>query len=121
MLQRHLMADHITPPGSFVSSILTPPPTGGKAISNVSLLIDTFQRHRKGYRPDPWIVYPLAPGAYTELLRRLRFDIDLEEYVRHRVRYDYDPRRSVLTIRMPTPLHEIFCAEVAGEGRASAG
>lgn len=80
------MADHITPPGSFVSSILTPPPTGGKAISNVSLLIDTFQRHRKGYRPDPWIVYPLAPGAYTELLRRLRFDIDLEEYVRHRVR-----------------------------------
>ncbi|KAH3055757.1 hypothetical protein KXW16_006504 [Aspergillus fumigatus] len=29
--------------------------------------------------------------------------------------YDYDPRRSVLTIRMPTPLHEIFCAEVAGE------
>jgi hypothetical protein len=81
------MADHITPPGSFVTSILTPPPTDKKASSNVSRILNAFQRHREGYRPEsPWVVYPLTPGAYTKLLHRLKSVVGLEKYVRHRVR-----------------------------------
>lgn len=30
-------------------------------------------------------------------------------------RLDYDPRRSRLTIRMPSPLHDLFCAEVVSK------
>ncbi|KAF9882888.1 hypothetical protein FE257_004925 [Aspergillus nanangensis] len=49
------------------------------------------------------------------ITRGLKSDAALQEYVESRLRYDYDPRRSLLTIRMPIPLHEILCAEVAGE------
>lgn len=30
-------------------------------------------------------------------------------------RYDYDPCRSCLTIRMPSPLHDVFCAKIVEE------
>ena len=36
-------------------------------------------------------------------------------FVKLYYRLDYDPRRSRLTIRNPSPLHEIFCAEVVSK------
>lgn len=78
------MADQITPPGSFVSSILTPPPTDGKP--NTSQILDAFKRHRRGYRPSPWLVFHLKPKAYDEALRLLKSNADLEEYVNDSVR-----------------------------------
>ncbi|KAL4927742.1 uncharacterized protein BDV17DRAFT_282406 [Aspergillus undulatus] len=107
------MADQTTPPGSFVSPILTPPPTDGKP--NSSRILNAFKRHRRGYRPCPWLVFHLNPEAYDEALRLLKANTDLGKYVNDRVRYDYDPCRSRLTIRMPTPVHEIFCAKVVRE------
>lgn len=41
------------------------------------------------------------------------YSIDFCSYVR--ISYDYDPYYCRLTIRMPTPLYETFCAEVVGE------
>jgi len=44
---------------------------------------------------------------------------NLQVYSKHLVqlysRLDYDPFRSCVTIRMPTPLHDIFCARVVSE------
>lgn len=36
-------------------------------------------------------------------------------FVKLYYRLDYDPRRSRLTIRMPSPLHDLFCAEVVSK------
>lgn len=36
-------------------------------------------------------------------------------------RLDYDPYRSLVTIRMPAPLHDIFCARVVSEILAQLG
>ncbi|KAL4860372.1 hypothetical protein BDV12DRAFT_181675, partial [Aspergillus spectabilis] len=42
------MEDQITPPGSFVSSFLTPPPTDGKPANNRCSILDVFEGHRRG-------------------------------------------------------------------------
>lgn len=36
-------------------------------------------------------------------------------FVKLYYRLDYDPRRSRLTIRMPSPLHDLFCTEVVSK------
>ncbi|KAE8350060.1 hypothetical protein BDV28DRAFT_151306 [Aspergillus coremiiformis] len=84
-------------------------------MASISLILDVFQRHRNGFQPGSWFVYPLTSETYAEVLYRLRSDPDLGQYVECKLRYDYDPFRSLLTIRRLTPFHEIFCASVVGE------
>ncbi|KAH3169823.1 hypothetical protein KXW84_003764 [Aspergillus fumigatus] len=90
------MADHITPPGTVTESPLTPPPSDRKASFSVSSVVDVLRSHKKGCGVKPWAVYLLSPDDYERL----------------GASFDYDPLRSRLAIRMPTPVHEIFCANV---------
>lgn len=123
------MADQITPPGRFVSSPLTPPPTDGKIASTIRSILNGFRSHYRGSRPTRWLVYSLKHEAYEDILQVLKSDADLDSRIKYKVRliwtlwdgltcsncpssYDYGPRCSLLTTRMPTPLHEIICAEM---------
>ncbi|KAL4961395.1 uncharacterized protein BDV14DRAFT_180619 [Aspergillus stella-maris] len=92
------MAKDITPPNSFIQPPLTPPPTDKVTPSSVSQIINIFDKHRRGFRQDPWTEYTLRPDEYHEFQG-----------------YDYEPLESRLAIRMPTPLHETFCAKVVSE------
>ncbi|KAJ5843735.1 uncharacterized protein N7525_001476 [Penicillium rubens] len=93
-----LMATEITPPGSFQENPLAPPPTKEKPLSrSAQRVLNCFKLHR------------------AEALRVLDSDNLLKGYVEDKVRYDYDPCRSSLTIRMPCPLHDIFCAKIVEE------
>ncbi|KAJ5801685.1 uncharacterized protein N7518_003753 [Penicillium psychrosexuale] len=107
----HLM-DEITPSGSFLNPPLTPPPTEEKRLSrSTQAVLDCLELHRAGQRPpESWWQRRLTADDYSEVLRMLEGDQSLYGYVEDKVRLDYDPYQSLVTIRMPTPLHDIFCA-----------
>ncbi|KAJ6167283.1 hypothetical protein N7497_000126, partial [Penicillium chrysogenum] len=83
-------------------------------------VLNCFKLHREGRRLESWWQHRLTPDQYTEVLRVLDGDESLRGYVEDKIRrsegmvielyyrLDYDPRRSRLTIRMPSPLHDIF-------------
>ncbi|KAK0655458.1 hypothetical protein B0T16DRAFT_397019 [Cercophora newfieldiana] len=50
----------------------------------------------------------VSPPQYQELVRRLEDEQVLAQYVDDKARFDYDPANSLLTIRMPSPVHEFF-------------
>ncbi|KAL4948879.1 hypothetical protein BDW69DRAFT_175633 [Aspergillus filifer] len=104
------MAKDITPPNSFIQPPLTPPPTDKVSPSSVSQIINTFNKHCRGFRQDPWTEYTLRPDKYHEFQGRVGKGSNLLKY--RKIRYDYEPLESRLAIRMPTPLHETFCAKV---------
>ncbi|KAJ5507054.1 hypothetical protein N7527_009197 [Penicillium freii] len=111
-----LMEKKITPTGSFVHTPPTPPPSEEKKLStSAQSVLDCFELHREGRRPQSWWQYRLTQDQYTEVLRALDGDESLRGYVEDKIRLDYDPRRSRLTIRMPSPLHDLFCAEVVSK------
>ncbi|KAF4772265.1 hypothetical protein HAV15_011268 [Penicillium sp. str.  len=88
------MASEVTPPRSFLEPPLTPPLTKEKALLRAAQrVLNYLKLHRAGHRPQFERVY----GNFT--------------YARW---YDYDPCRSCLTIRMPSPLHDVFCAKIVG-------
>ncbi|KAJ5533847.1 hypothetical protein N7527_000101 [Penicillium freii] len=43
-------------------------------------------------------------------------DESLRNYVEDKVRYDYDPCRDCLTIRMPSPVYDTFCIRINNNG-----
>ncbi|KAJ5644232.1 uncharacterized protein N7484_006739 [Penicillium longicatenatum] len=109
------MATSNTPPGS-VFMPPTPPPTVEKPLSqSAQTIVNRFRRHRKGYRPTPWWEGQLKPSGYTQVLHALDTNKSLHKYVDTKLRYDYDPNRSRLTIRTPSPLHDTFCARIVDE------
>ncbi|KAL6229223.1 hypothetical protein BDW75DRAFT_245926 [Aspergillus navahoensis] len=107
------MAKDTTPPNSFVRSPLTPPPTDKVSPSNVSRIINFFDKHCHGYRQGPWTEYSLDLDEYNVLQGQVGKGSNLRKY--RKIRYDYEPLKSRLAIRMPTPLHETFCAKVIRE------
>ncbi|KAJ5595528.1 uncharacterized protein N7459_001736 [Penicillium hispanicum] len=110
------MATEITPPGSFHEHSPTPPPTKERPLSrSAQRVLNNFKLHRAGQRPQFWWQCRLALNDYTEALRVLDSESSLRGYVEDKVRYDYDPCRSYLTIRMPSALHDVFCAKVVEE------
>ncbi|KAJ5491961.1 hypothetical protein N7453_010058 [Penicillium expansum] len=110
------MATEITPPGSFVEPPLTPPLTKEKVSSrSAQRVLNCFKLHRVGHRPQFWWQHLLALDDYRGALQMLNSDDSLRDYVKDKVRYDYDPCRSCLTIRMPSPLHDVFCAKIVEE------
>ncbi|KAJ5943794.1 hypothetical protein N7516_003962 [Penicillium verrucosum] len=112
-------SDHmkkITPTGSFVNTPPTPPPSEEKNLSSsAQSVLNCFTLHREGLRLQSWRQHRLTPDQYTEVLHTLDGDESLRGYVEDKIRLDYDPRRSRLTIRMPSPLHDLFCAEVVSK------
>ncbi|KAJ6160271.1 hypothetical protein N7470_004879 [Penicillium chermesinum] len=110
------MAAGITPPGSVLEPPLTPPPTAEKPLSrSARSVVDYLRLHRAGHWSRAWWERRLRPNDYMQVLRVLDTDESLRNYVDDKVRYDYDPCRYCLTIRMPSPLHDTFCARIVDE------
>ncbi|CAG8015642.1 unnamed protein product [Penicillium salamii] len=110
------MATGITSPGSALGRPLTPLPTAEKPLSESAQSVVTYLRlHRAGHRPRFWWEVQLKPDDYTEVLHMLNLDKSLCDYVEDKVRYDYDTRRHCLTFRMPSPVHDTFCARIVDE------
>ncbi|KAJ5956311.1 hypothetical protein N7501_010590, partial [Penicillium viridicatum] len=57
----------------------------------------------------------LALDEYTEVLYILDRDDSLRGYIEDKVRYDYDPYYSCLTIRILSPLYNVFCTKIVEE------
>lgn len=110
------MAAAFTPPGSVRHSPLTPPYTAGKSISKTAQsVLNCLRLHQIGRRPKTWWEYQIRPTVYAQILLVLDADDSLRHYVEDKVRFDYDPCRHSLAIRMPSPLHDTFCARLVDE------
>ncbi|KAF7858464.1 hypothetical protein EAF04_009064 [Stromatinia cepivora] len=105
---------YATPPGSFTSPPLTPPPTTEKTSSLVSRIIEEIRNRQEGRNvtSEPWIDYSLDPKGYKELQQELQRDESLWGFTQHKLRYDYFPSISRLVLRMPTTLHEAVIIKV---------
>ncbi|KAH8431861.1 uncharacterized protein LDX57_009512 [Aspergillus melleus] len=114
--RQSLMATGITPTGGFQELPLTPPLTNEKLLSrSAQRVLNHFKLHKAGHRPRFWWQHQLSLRQYAEALRALNSDNLLRSYVEDKVRYDYDPCRSSLIIRMPSVLHDVFCAKIVEE------
>ncbi|PTU21998.1 hypothetical protein P175DRAFT_0531544 [Aspergillus ochraceoroseus IBT 24754] len=74
----------------------------------------------QNYRvPAPYngeeITIELRHDQYVQLLGELESDQALNKFARDKVRWDYDPDRSLLHFRMPTPVHDFFAVSIANE------
>ena len=80
---------HITPPSSFTSHPLTPPPTDEKPFAQVHPVIALFKEIRGGrhIKLDPWTEFQLLVGEYDEIARWLRQDESLLGYVQDKIRW----------------------------------
>ncbi|KAL2014870.1 hypothetical protein VTN00DRAFT_2395 [Thermoascus crustaceus] len=57
-----------------------------KRLSAISQAVDLLRRHCDGFRPGPWVVHPLSPGDYAEVLGVLEVDKALKDYVEDKAR-----------------------------------
>jgi hypothetical protein len=79
---------HVTPPDSFTSQPLTPPPTDERSIS-VSRIIKEVRSRQQGRSLTgiPWADYTLDPEGYEDLFHRLQNDEPLWGFVEDKLRY----------------------------------
>jgi hypothetical protein len=79
---------HITPPSSFESPPLTPPPTDKKPFAQAHRVIAFFKDIRAGrhIKQQPWTEFLLASGDYDEIERQLGRDEPLSGYVKDKIR-----------------------------------
>ncbi|CAG7922061.1 unnamed protein product [Penicillium olsonii] len=83
---------------------------------NARAVLDRLELHRAGQMPaQSWWQYRLVQDDYETVLHALDGDECLRGYVEDKVRLDYDPYRSYMTIRLPTSLHDIFRVKVVSE------
>ncbi|KAK4446492.1 hypothetical protein QBC34DRAFT_411313 [Podospora aff. communis PSN243] len=116
-----------TPPDDGVQLLLTPPATDERLVQkwDVSEATDvdkvmqlfeashtTLSQHRTSLTE-----FRISPRQYQELGKRLGEERELGQYVDDKVRFDYDPENSLLTIRMPSPVHDFFTNLLAIEIR----
>ncbi|ELR06578.1 hypothetical protein VC83_06264 [Pseudogymnoascus destructans] len=108
---------HATPPESFTSAPLTPPPTDDKSTSPASRIIREIRNQQEGRKLTsiPWASYNLDVEGYEDLLLRLQVDESLCGFAQHKLRYDYFPSANRFVLRMPTALHETFIANIVEE------
>lgn len=79
---------HVTPPESFTSPPLTPPPADERS-SSVSRIFKEVRNRQQGrsLTENPWAGYTLDPKGYEDLLHRLQKDESLCGFVEHKLRY----------------------------------
>ena len=79
---------HITPPSSFVSTPLTPPPTNEKAFTQAPRLIALFKDIEAGrhIKEHPWTEFLLSQGEYDDIERQLRRDETLFGCAKDKIR-----------------------------------
>jgi hypothetical protein len=80
--------DNITPPASFTSAPLTPPPTDEKTFTQASRVIAHFKDIQAGRhtRHDPWTLFQLSEREYEVIEYRLKQDESLFGYVKDKIR-----------------------------------
>lgn len=79
------MVDKIKPSGSVPEPPLTPPPIEEKEkplSKSARSVLNLFQLHLQGHRPQPWWECRLKPDDYTQVLRTLDVDESLRDYVK---------------------------------------
>lgn len=60
--------------------------------------------------PAGWVELDITPPQYRKFLQNLEVDERVSTYFTDKIRHDYDPRRCVLVIRMPSSVHDVFQA-----------
>ncbi|KAI9737250.1 MAG: hypothetical protein M1818_005783 [Claussenomyces sp. TS43310] len=106
-----------TPPEKQFQLPLTPPTTDerfshGSDRSAVDSALQIFRRHQDHTLINPPTPVLLKPTQYERVLRKLEQDPVLLNHVDNNVRFDYDPISMLLSVRMPTPVHDFFTAFV---------
>jgi hypothetical protein len=81
---------HATPPESFTSPPLTPPPTDEKTTYLISRIAEKIKSRKDGRSPfiEPWTGYTIEETEYKDLLQLLRSDESLWGFTRHKLRYE---------------------------------
>jgi hypothetical protein len=79
---------HTTPPSSFATHPLTPPPTDEKPFAQAPRVIALFKEIQAGrhVKREPWTEFQLLAGEYNEIERELERDEDLLGYVKDKIR-----------------------------------
>lgn len=79
---------HLTPPASFTSEPLTPPPTGKKPFATAPRVIAFLRLIQAGRNTEQGtlIEFQLAQGEYNKIERALQEDDVLAGYVKDKIR-----------------------------------
>ncbi|KAF2220216.1 hypothetical protein BDZ85DRAFT_267365 [Elsinoe ampelina] len=100
----------ITPPVSRNSSPLTPPGSNEKSAAQIHSAIACIKTIKRGILEElstsPNHSFSLSPAQFNHLLQIAKQDQDLIGYIEDKLRYDYDPVRQRLTLRMPSSPHD---------------
>ncbi|KAM3074040.1 hypothetical protein ACMFMG_008655 [Clarireedia jacksonii] len=92
----------VTPPGSILNDLPTPPSTDTKPAPCVERILRALSARRNcTFSGSPWTVFKLTSEDYEELLYQLE--------------YDYDPVRNEFILRIPASLHDAFIQGVSRE------
>ncbi|KAL7904309.1 hypothetical protein GGI35DRAFT_202664 [Trichoderma velutinum] len=98
---------------------LTPPGSDKRRStpnSDVARALDLFRKHRDQLDALPRTVsIQLHPPQYCQLQKELKRESLLYRYVKDKVRWEYDWQTAILDIRMPSAVHEFFCAAFLNE------
>ncbi|KAI1839366.1 hypothetical protein JX266_014423, partial [Neoarthrinium moseri] len=78
--------------------------------------IKTFEQARQpSYDHSASHSVSLLSTEYLELQRTLRSRPSLNQYFQGKARFDYDPEGNILTVRMPSPVHDFFASLLANQ------
>lgn len=102
------------------TSISSTPSTPSTPSLTPASLLEIVKRTKNGEHLTPgsaYSTYPLTPRDHETFNTLLDNDEDDDTaaWYRHKFRHDWDPEASTYTIRMPTPLHEIFIRSFIAE------
>lgn len=96
----------LTPPATAERSRLAVDASGATAAIR---LLEPYRNPRSVVDPAPWVLIPTKKSEYSVV----------EHYVKTSFkRFDYDPIRGVLALRMPSRVHEILADGLAEEYKA---
>jgi len=90
---RDSLPDKITPPGSFIQTPLTPPPTDSKPTKLVLKVLNILQQCKDGRQvsESQWHTYKLRLEEYGELIRLVKKEESLSTFVENKFRYKWKP------------------------------
>jgi hypothetical protein len=86
------LPDKITPPGSFITSPLTPPPTDSKPTKLVLTVLDVLRQCRDGKQisESPWHTYKIQREEYDDLIGLVKKEQSLWTFIETKFRYKYN-------------------------------
>ena len=92
--------EKVTPPSSFIRSLLTPPPTDSKPTKLVLEILRLIRQYNHG-RPvaEPeWHKFKLQRGEYDDLLTLLKKEGSLWTFMENKLRYAWTAPRSTVSV-----------------------